>query len=516
MKKTSYLINAIILTATGLILRAAGMVFRVLVAGKIGAEGMGLYQLIFTVYQLFITMSTAGLSVASTWVVTSQLAQNRPGGVRSVLGSTLLLGIGIGTLAAILQFSLADVASRWWLADTRAAVCLRILAPSLPFMAAAAALRGYFLARRRAGPNAAAQLFEQAVRIALVLFLLQAALPKGIAACCIAVVIGNTVSEILSCLWMAVATSIDLHRLEKGTHRQKVSGIFQRLKELLLPIAGGRISSEALRTVENVMVPSCLTAAIGSRPIAMEQYGGLKAMAMPVLFFPFSLLGTLATLLTPEITEAYLQKNQFQLQRLVGKVISITNLLGILLGGLFTLLAYPLGELLYQSKEIGFYLRILGPLMPLMYLESMVDGILKGMDEQKATFHYSLWDSAIRIALIAFIVPKTGIKGFLAVMVFSNLFTGLLNFRRLVVSSGIQLRVWKWIVGPCLCIAVSCFAVQRWIVPFLGHLSLLHQTLAVASFVTALYLVFTTITGIFSPNDFFAKPQNSPASVTNP
>ena len=200
MKKNGYFFNAAVLTATSLVLRAAGMVFRVVVAGKIGAEGMGLHQLIFTVYQLFITAATAGLSVAATRLVTEELAAGRPGTVDSALGRCLALGAGLGTLAGLAQFAFAAPISRWWLGDMRAAVSLRILAPSLPFMAAAAALRGYFLARRRAGPNAVAQLFEQALRIALVLFLLEKALPLGIEASCAAVVAGNTASEAGSCL----------------------------------------------------------------------------------------------------------------------------------------------------------------------------------------------------------------------------------------------------------------------------------------------------------------------------
>ncbi|MEG1407221.1 MAG: oligosaccharide flippase family protein, partial [Ruthenibacterium sp.] len=62
----SYVKNAAILTVTGLILRMAGMFFRVYIAGKIGAEGMGVYQLIFTVYTLAITLATAGLSIVAT------------------------------------------------------------------------------------------------------------------------------------------------------------------------------------------------------------------------------------------------------------------------------------------------------------------------------------------------------------------------------------------------------------------------------------------------------------------
>ncbi len=505
MKKGSYLANAAILTGAGLLLRAAGMVFRVLIAGKIGAEGMGLYQLIFTVYQLFITASTAGISMAASWIVTAELAENRPACVRSALRSTVLLGVGLGAAMGAVQFAFAKPMSAWWLGDERAAVCLQILAPSLPFMAAAAALRGYFLARRKAAPNASAQLFEQTLRIGLVLWLLQTALEQGVLASCIALVIGNTVSEIASCIWMVIAAKCDLPSVEQQTAPKPASRVLHRLKGVLLPIAGGRISAEALRTVENVMVPACLAAALGSRSLALEQYGGLKAMAMPVLFFPFSLLGTLATLLTPEITEAYLRNNRLQLRRLVERVVSITASIGILLGAVFTMLAYPLGELLYQSEEIGFYLRILGPLMPLMYLESMVDGILKGMNEQMATFRYGLIDSVVRIVLIAFLVPQSGMRGFLAVMVFSNLFTGLLNFRRLLTAAEIRLHLWRWIAAPTIGAVLCCVGAEKGVSLLFADASLLWQTASCAVLASVCYLPVLALLGGFSIKEWIKK-----------
>lgn len=60
-------------------------------------------------------------------------------------------------------------------------------------------------------------------------------------------------------------------------------------------------------------------------------------------------------------------------------------------GGLFTQFAKEIGLVLYQSEEIGFYLSILGPLMPFMYMESMVDGILKGLGEQLSSFVIRRW-----------------------------------------------------------------------------------------------------------------------------
>ena len=66
-----------------------------------------------------------------------------------------------------------------------------------------------------------------------------------------------------------------------------------------------------------------------------------------------------------------------------------------------------------------------------MYLESMIDGVLKGLGEQLATFRYSLVDSALRIAAIALLLPRYGIAAFLGIMIASNLLTFTLNTRRM-------------------------------------------------------------------------------------
>ena len=60
MQRKTYIKNAAILTITGFALRIAGMFFRVYIAARIGAEGMGLYQLIYTVYGFATTLATAG------------------------------------------------------------------------------------------------------------------------------------------------------------------------------------------------------------------------------------------------------------------------------------------------------------------------------------------------------------------------------------------------------------------------------------------------------------------------
>lgn len=170
------------------------MVFRVFVAARLGPEGMGLYQLILSVYMVFVSLASAGINVASTrlgaqcltrWArhgpdAAQPCGQQRPYWApppcwRSWRWRTLW--------------------ARFALHDSRAELGLCTLAPSLPFIAAAGALRGCFLARRMVEPNIIAQLVEQTVRMAVAALALVKLAHWGAAYACCAVLIGNTVAR---------------------------------------------------------------------------------------------------------------------------------------------------------------------------------------------------------------------------------------------------------------------------------------------------------------------------------
>ncbi len=453
-QKPSYLKNAVILTGSGLILRFVGMCFRVYIAGKLGGEGMGLYQLIFSLYNLSIAAATAGVSVASTRMVAEELSRSDPGAVQGVLKKVLAAAFWLGFGAGAAQFLLADPAARFWLGDVRAASSLRVLAPSLPFMAMAAALRGYFLGRRQTIPNAKSQLMEQAVRILLVLAMIRPALALGSGPACAAVMLADTVSEVFSCLCMFRYYHKDRKNLS-GTPVRIPKDASARLQAILWPVEGSRCLASALQAAENMLVPACLAVFLGNRQEALGQYGALKGMAMPVLFFPFSFLTALSTLLMPEITAAHLQNRRSTLQRLIKRMMFLTMTVAVLMAGLCTLYAPELGTLLYQDDRVGSYIRMLGPLMPWMYLESMVDGVLKGMGQQMATFRYSVWDSILRIGGVIFLLPRLGMNGFMLVMLVSNLFTCTLNTRRMLKTVQMRMKWGNWVLCPALVLGIA-------------------------------------------------------------
>ena len=196
-KRKTYLQNAALLTGSGLVLRALGMGFRVVLAAYLGGEGMGLYQLILALYMVFVSFATAGINVASARLAAQSLA--RGSGMAETLRGLCFTALGFGTTAMVAQAVLAGPCARYLLHDIRAETALLILAPSLPFMAVSGAVRGCFLAARRVQPNITAQLIEQLVRMAVAVAGLRALAQWGAGYGCAAVLLGNTVSEGVSC-----------------------------------------------------------------------------------------------------------------------------------------------------------------------------------------------------------------------------------------------------------------------------------------------------------------------------
>ena len=462
--RQSYLKNAALMTGADVLLRLAGMGLRIWLANALGGEGMGLYQLVLAVYSLFVTLATAGVSVAATRLMAEELARS-PAEARGMLHCLLLAGAGLGVLALAAQFGLAGLAAKWWLGDVRAAGALRVSSLGLPWMAVSSVLRGFFIARRQVEPNVLSQLAEQTVRIGIVWAALERADALGwdVGGRCTAVLGATAVSEAVSTGLMALFYRKEARRCFGARPACRPQEPGKRLWDILWPVEGGRCLASALHTAENMLVPACLAVYLqfsGGRAEAVAQYGSLKGMALPLLTFPFGLLGSLSVLLMPEITQAHLRGQSGRLAALIDRMLRLTGYFSALAGAAFWVWGQPLAEALYGSAEAGSYLVILGPAMPLMYLESMVDGAMKGIGEQKAAFRYSVWDAVLRIGGVAVLLPRYGMRGFLTVILLSSFYTCAANTGRLLLSSGTGHAFRRWLGAPLLA-AVAAGAAGR-------------------------------------------------------
>ena len=522
MKRKEFMKNAVIMTVTALLLRGIGIVFRIFLSNRIGAEGMGLYQLIFSVYVLGSTFASTGISTAVARLITDELVCGTARSVKRILRRSVMLSVIIGLISAVILFLAATPISEWFLKDVRAIPSLKILGISLPFMGVTSCIRGYFMARRKSACTSIAQITEQISRMVFITLLLNLLAGRGLAYTCLAVILGDSLAEMVSCLYMTGGYLLDQRHIRHITPTTACNtprhGVLYRITEIALPITAGRYLNSALRTVENILVPNKLTAFNGSTEQSLSEFGMLKGMAMPLLFFPSSFLSSLSTLLIPELSEAHTLHQQQKVKRAVVRVLQLTLLISMLLSGLFTVFAYDLGETLYHSETVGFLLRVLAPLMPVMYLESIVDGMLKGLGQQVSSLIYSVLDSASRIALILFILPAKGLAGFLFIMVLSNLLTSLLNLHRLLKVTGVQMQWSDWVIKPVVAVSLACAItelLQR--VTAFGDLTALPRMVIGSLLITVLYAGLSLLLGTLNISDLQSlRLRDNPGELSIP
>lgn len=502
MKKTVFIKNALILTASSLILRFVGIIFKVWLAKIIGSEGIGLYQLVFSVYVLASTFAISGISTAVTRLIAEELALGSKKGCFKILRRAIALTLIIAFVSVLILFFGAEFIAKKFLGDIRALPALKILPLSLPFIGVTSCIRGYFIARRKASPNALSQIFEQAVRILIIAFLINKFIDKGLPFSCFAVILGDGAAEILSCLALGLFYLADRKNLNGLSGRKHPPfSIIKQILHISVPITSGRYLNTLLRTAENLLVPKNLAKFKGSGDKALSQFGMIKGMALPILFFPSAMLNSISTLLIPEISEATALNQKGIVRTATANILKITSLIGFLFGSIFFVCGKEIGFLIYNDADVGFLLKALSPIVPLMYLDSISDGILKGLDQQSFTFRTSIADSLSRIALILIMLPKMGLWGFIIIMYFSNLLTCLLNVGRLSKVSEARLQFKNEIFFP-LCLSLISTLLCDTLLFKLKHLSVLFYVLFLCLFSSVLYLIMLFFFKILKKENF--------------
>ncbi len=461
MKKTLFIKNAMILTASSLFLRFVGIIFKVWLAQKIGSEGIGLYQLVFSVYVLASTFAMSGTVTAVTRLVSEELALGSRKNTLKIMRRAIQLSLVIAIISVVVLFFCSNFIGVTILGDQRTVDALKILPLSLPFIGVTSCLRGYFIARRNASPNALSQIFEQAIRIVIIFFLVGKFYSYGLAACCFAVILGDALAEILACFCLFGMFLADKRKLVVSVVNERPPmPIVKRILRISLPITSGRYLNSLLRTAENVMVPKNLAKYPAATDSALSQFGMIKGMALPLLFFPSAILGAVSTLLIPEISEAMALGRKAVVKSACERIFKITALVGIIFGAIFFCAGEDLALLVYKDADVGILLTALSPIVPLMYLDSISDGILKGLDQQAFSFKTTISDSVIRLVLIFLMLPRLGLNGFIIIMYFSNFLTCFLNVGRLIKISNAQTSIIKTIFLPTLIALVGTLTIK--------------------------------------------------------
>lgn len=204
MGKKSFVGSAIVLMLAGFIVKILGFVYRIYLSNLIGAEGMGLFQLISPIYSLIILTLTSGISIAVSKMVAEEMAKNHSVNLRRITSCALFIVISSGIVVSVLLYLFIDPIVNVILKDSRTYYSMLLLIPCIPVVAAASALKGYFYGIQEVVPTAFSQIAEQVVRITLVITMAGYFLNIGLEYACALATIGMAAGEIANLLVLLV------------------------------------------------------------------------------------------------------------------------------------------------------------------------------------------------------------------------------------------------------------------------------------------------------------------------
>lgn len=407
MRKKEFMSGVATLTLSMMITEAVSMGFKVYLSNRIGGEGLGLYHLILSVYAPAVAVAISGIPLAMSKAV----AEARSVSVAdALLKKSLLISLIFGGGGFILLFALSPVIGEKIIRRADAVLPLRVLAWSLPPIAMGGGMSGFFAGRKSIPRMTADRSIAECGSVIFTLLLL-GIFGKGENPCLI-LAVSVVVSSYVSLICNTIMCGRSLHRESAPNVRYK------DILSVSLPIAGGSYIRSALSATENLIIPTALALFGRGNPLAL--YGTLKGMAIPVLTFPYVLLQSLISLLIPEISS----RNTKGKNRVVSAtILSLmgTAILGAGVSAFLIIKGEWLGLTLYKSMTAGRFITALSLLALPMYIDSVTDAILKGMGEQVYCLKVNAIDSALRLPLIWFALPRFGVGGYIAIMYISEL-----------------------------------------------------------------------------------------------
>lgn len=421
--------NTAMLTASSLLVRIIGLTFQVWLAGRIGSAGIGLFQLVMSVGMLGNTVAISGIRFAGTRLLSEELGAHRPGGVKRGMHRCLAYSVFFGTAACIILWCVAKPVGFLWIGDARTVLSLKIFACTLPFTAVNAAWSGYFTATGNIWKSAASSLAEEFGRVVLVVVFLSAAPADNITLSCAAIVSGGLAAEIFG---FAVRLLLARGSMPRAENTGGASlRLTPRLLGIALPLAASAYARSSLSMLQNLLVPRGFRASGLSADRALADYGVIQGMVMPILFFPSCLLLALAELLVPELTEAQVQGRLEHIRGTTRSLLKKCFLFSAAVAGGLWLFAYPLGTAVYSSTEAGHFIRVFAPLVPVMYLDMVIDGCLKGLGQMLFSMAINILEAFLGVLLVMVILPAYALDGYIAILYFGEMLNFSLSLWRL-------------------------------------------------------------------------------------
>ena len=451
------LYGTLVLTLTSIVSQFLGFVYRIFLSRLIGAEVMGLYQLIMPVFSVLLSLTAVGLTAAVSNLSSQYHAMGRPAVIGQVLRRCLACFLLLFAAVAAVVVLLYDPISVYLLGDARTQLGLLLLLPCVLLTGVENLHKHYFYGTGSIRPPAAVELCEQFIRTGAVLGLLAYFLPQYPERVVGLIVAGMVICEVASAVTLTVLCRWRLRRMglkgpgEPGRVRRR------RVFSIALPVGLNALLGNLMGAVNAALVPQKLVEGGMDPSQAISELGVVCGMTLPMLALPTVFLSAMSLVLVPRLARSTALNRSQAVRDTISKALSAVSVLALPAMGMMAVLGEELGVLLFRQEAVGEYLLPLAAATALSCYQAILGASLNGVGRQGTVAWISLVCDGVQLAFTACLVgvPSVGMGGFVAGMLVSTALGLVLCAWRLRAFTGLSFRLFQWVTAPGLATLLS-------------------------------------------------------------
>lgn len=340
--KRLFFSGVLLLGSANILVKVIGLLFKIPMSYFLGDEGMGYFNSAYQIYTWLYMLSTAGLPVAVSILISESRAQGNASRVRRIERITLSTFVILGLLCTAIMLFGADPLARL-IGSPASRYCIIAIAPTLFFICLSSALRGYFQGFQQMGPPAVSQVLEALGKLLIGVLLAAYATGQGyslpvVAACA---VVGLSVGEAAGFLYLLVARrryekkgklfmlkeAPALSPLDADTLTDR--GIFSRLLKIAMPITASASVMSLTGLIDLVLVQRRLQSIGFTVQAATAFYGNYTTLVVPMFNLPPAFIYPITTALVPLLAATIAAGNREGVNRLIGSVMRVAALIAL-------------------------------------------------------------------------------------------------------------------------------------------------------------------------------------------
>jgi len=352
-----FLAGTMILAITGILVKFLGAFFRIPLTNLIGEVGMAYYGVAYPIYSLFLVLSTTGIPVAISKMVSERVVNNNYGGAHKVFKTALLLLSAIGFLSFVICFFGAENIAKA-VGNENAEYSIKAISPALLLIPLVSSFRGYFQGRQNMRPTAFSQLVEQIFRVSIGLLLSFLLIKNSLKLAAAGATFGATAGAFGALLTIGFLYYLDRKNLRKKiesfkTLYESYRHILKQIVIIAVPITIGATIMPIMMNIDTALIMNRLQATGWSQEEATALFGLLSGYCNSLIQFPQVFTMAVAISIVPAVSAAFAKKDQKDLDVNVKLGLRTMMIIGFPCSVGMFVLAKPILLLLYPMQVEG-------------------------------------------------------------------------------------------------------------------------------------------------------------------